>query len=75
MQEKILNLLLNVVQGLLSELQKDEQGLVKEFQKEEKEFESELSRAREFLERIERGYTLPSWLRWLYNLGFPMPSM
>lgn len=62
-------------QGFLSSLQRDEQGIVQELQKEEKTFEAELAQARAFVERIERQYTLPPWLRWLYNLGFPMPSM
>ena len=66
-------------QGLLSELQKDEQGLVQELQREEKNAEktisAEFEEARKFVERIERQYTLPGPLRWLYKLGFPMPNM
>jgi hypothetical protein len=48
---------------------------VQELEKEEKELATDLGKAKEFLERVERQYTLPPWLRWLYNLGFPMPSM
>ena len=48
---------------------------MKELQKEEKLVEQGLSQAEAFLEKIERTYTLPPFLRWLYNLGFPMPSM
>lgn len=62
-------------QGLIGELAKDEQGFVRELQKEEKLVEQGLGRAEAFLERIERTYTLPPWLRWLYSLGLPMPSM
>lgn len=51
------------------------QGLVGEISKEEKIFEREIKDAEDFVNRIERGYKLPGWLRWLYNLGFPMPDM
>ena len=54
---------------------KDERGLVQEFQREEKLVEREIDLARDFVERIERSYTLPPWLRFLYRLGFPMPAM
>ncbi|CAL8465530.1 g5066 [Coccomyxa elongata] len=68
-----------IEKGLLGELQKDEQGLVQELVREEKNAEktisAEFEQARKFVERIERQYTLPAPLRWLYKLGFPMPNM
>ena len=51
------------------------QGIVGELTKEEKALEREISDAEAFVNRIERQYKLPGWLRWLYNLGFPMPDM
>ncbi len=51
------------------------QGLAGELSKEEKLFEREIADAEAFVNRIERQYKLPGWLRWLYNLGFPMPDM
>ena len=67
--------LLPTAQGLLGELLKDESTLVREFQREERVVEQEIDAAKRFVERIEQSYTLPPWLRWLYKLGIPMPSM
>ena len=51
------------------------QDLVQEFTKEEQFIQKEIQDAEDFVNRIERQYKLPPWLRWLYNLGFPMPDM
>ena len=51
------------------------QDLVQEFTKEEQYLQKEIQDAENFVNRIERQYKLPPWLRWLYNLGFPMPDM
>lgn len=51
------------------------QGIVGELSKDEKVLEREIREAEDFVNRIEKGYKLPGWLRWLYNLGFPMPDM
>ena len=51
------------------------QDLVQELSKEEQFIQKEIQDAEDFVNRIERQYKLPPWLRWLYNLGFPMPDM
>ncbi len=52
---------------------------MQELQKEEQEVadtvKADFAKAREFVERIEKQYTLPPFLRWLYKLGVPMPDM